>query len=141
ESMREFDVDTQTSVREINTAEILLNATEEQSATVRHYISADDLQIEIEPDDGSRSAIRISEGWIEEGPEDFSGAFEDCGVGEFAVGDFMLAEAKRTQFVAQLGEWRAADSKIVIYFQTEGEIERFREIIGSSSEALDGVEL
>ncbi|HEY4284684.1 MAG TPA: CarD family transcriptional regulator, partial [Chthoniobacterales bacterium] len=141
ESLREFDVDTQTSVRETALAEILLSPAEEQTATARDYIGPGHLQIEIEPNDDSRTQIRISEGWIEDGPEDFAGAFEDCGVGEFAVGDFMLAEAKRAQFVARLNEWRGAKAKIVIYFQTEGEIERFKEIIAATDGALDGVEL
>ncbi len=65
-------------------------------------------------------------------PEDFSGAFQDPDVGEFAVGDFILAETKRAQFATRLKEWRDAGARIVIYFQTEGEIERFREIIGES---------
>jgi len=141
ESVREFDLDTQISVRELNSAEILLSPTEAETATVRDYIRPDHLQIEIEPDENSKTPIQISEGWTEEGPENFSGAFEDCGVGEFAVGDFMLAEAKRAQFLARLNEWRSARAKIVIYFQTEGEIERFREIIGSQDGALEGVEL
>ena len=141
ESLREFDIDTQTSVRELNSAELLLSATEEQDATVGDYIKPGHLRIEIQWDDDSDAPIRISEGWIEKGPEDFSGAFEDCGVGEFAVGDFMLAEAKRAQFLARLSEWRAAGSKIIIYFQTEGEIERFREIIAPNDGALDGIDL
>jgi transcription-repair coupling factor (superfamily II helicase) len=141
ESLREFDIDTQTSVRDLNTAEILLNAKEEQTATVGNYIGPDHLRIEIESSGDSNASIRISEGWIEQGPEDFQGTFEDCGVGEFAVGDFILAEAKRTQFLSRLREWRTANSKIVIYFQTEGEIERFREILGPETGALDGVEL
>ena len=141
ESLREFDLDTQTSVRQLNSAEILLSAVETETATVRDYIRPDHLQIEIEPEEKSKAPIQISEGWIEEGPEDFSGAIEDCGVGEFAVGDFVLAEAKRAQFLARLNEWRAAKAKIVIYFQTEGEIERFREIIGPQDGALNGVEL
>ena len=141
ESLREFDIDTQTSVRETAAAEILLSPAEEQIATVRDYIGADHLQIDIEPNEDSQTQIRISEGWIEQGPEDFAGAFEDCGVGEFAVGDFMLAEAKRAQFLARLNEWRNAKAKIVIYFQTEGEIERFKEIIAASEGALKGVEL
>ena len=141
ESLREFDIDTQTSVRELNTAEILLNAKEEQTATVGDYIGPDHLQIEIEPTEDSKASVGISEGWIEQGAEDFGGAFEDCGVGEFAVGDFVLAEAKRMQFLSRLREWRQSNSKIVIYFQTEGEIERFREILGPESGALDGVEL
>src|SRR5439155_809801 len=73
-------------------------------------------------------------------PEDFSGAFEDCGIGEFAAGDLVLAEAKRAQFVDQLKEWRANNARIVIYFQTEGEIERFREIMAGAIEGVDFVE-
>src|SRR5205085_11681609 len=48
ESLREFDIDSQTSVRQLTTAEILLNPVEEQSAVVRDYITPEDLQIEIE---------------------------------------------------------------------------------------------
>ena len=52
----------------------------------------------------------------------------------------MLAEAKRAQFAARLREWRANKAKIIIYFQTEGEIERFREIM-DEKETLDSVDL
>src|SRR5437667_10911867 len=76
--------------------------------------------------------IQISEGWIESGPEDFSGAFQDCEIGEFGAGDLVLAEAKRAQFVERLREWRANNDRIVIYFQTEGEIERFYEIMAGT---------
>src|SRR5204863_4771801 len=44
------------------------------------------------------------------------------------------------QFVARLKQWRAEKAKIVIYFQTEGEIERFREIMGEKN-SLDDVDL
>jgi transcription-repair coupling factor (superfamily II helicase) len=141
ESLRRFDIDTQTSVREVRAAEILLNPSDEQSAHIRDYIASDHVQIAIEDDSDSQTAVGISEGWIEEGPEDFSGAFQDCGVGEFAIGDFMLAEAKRTQFIARLNGWRKSNARIVIYFQTEGEIERFREILGNADNALDSVDL
>ena len=52
----------------------------------------------------------------------------------------MLAEAKRAQFVERLKEWRANNSRIAIYFQTEGEIERFREIMEGTVEGIDFVE-
>ncbi len=139
ESLREFDLDTQTSVRDLSAIDILLGAPHEQPGRVRDYIGKDHFRVAIEPDEGDNAEIKISEGWIEEGPEDFSGAFQDCDVGEFAVGDFMLAEAKRAQFSAHLQEWRNTGAHTVIYFQTEGEIERFREIIGES--ALEGVDL
>ena len=139
ESLREFDVDTQTSVRNLQSVEILLEAAEQQAAVVRDYVAADHLRLEIEPEENSDAAIQISESWLGENkPEDFRGAFDSCDIGDFAVGDFMLVEAKRAQFAARLRDWRAAEFRIVIYFQTEGEIERFREIMG---ETIAGIEL
>ena len=150
ESVREFDVDRQTSVRDLRSIDILLShGAADQSAFVRDYVRENDLMIDIEPDlKGGAPAtpgspelappcIQISEGWIETGPEDFSGAFQDCELGEFGAGDLVLAEAKRAQFVQRLHEWRTNDARIVIYFQTEGEIERFREIMAG---AIDGIE-
>ena len=139
ESLREFDIDTQTSVRDLRKIDVLLGGADDQTGFVRDYIGKEDLTIEIEPDEKSEALIQISESWIETGPEDFSGAFQDCDIGEFAVGDFLLAEAKRDQFVKQLNEWRKNKARIMVYFQTEGEIERFRELI--SAEALQDVDL
>jgi len=156
ESLREFDVDTQTSVRDLTSVDILLGAADDQSGVLRDYVARNHLKIDIEPAETSDAHIQISEGWIggmtsisptstdatERVPplEDFSGAFQDCEIGEFAIGDLMLVEAKRAQFAARLNEWRANKAKIVIYFQTEGEIERFREIMGEK-DALEDVDL
>src|SRR5205823_661479 len=136
----EFDIDSQTSVRDLSFADILLGAADDQGATVRDYIARDHLKIAIEPEERFSADIQISAGWTEWGPEDFSGAFQDCEIGEFAIGDLMLAEAKRGQFAARLREWRANKARIVIYFQTEGEIERFREIM-DEKDMLSSVDL
>jgi transcription-repair coupling factor (superfamily II helicase) len=149
ESLREFDIDTQTSVRDLAAVDILLGAAvgsdglsliDDQSGHVRDYVVPNHLKIDVEPEEISNAQIQITEGWIETGPEDFSGAFQDCEIGEFAVGDLVLAEAKRAQFAERLKEWRARNAKIVIYFQTEGEIERFREIMAAATEGVDFVE-
>ncbi|MGE5213675.1 MAG: transcription-repair coupling factor [Nitrospirota bacterium] len=155
-SLREFDIDTQTSLRDLRSVDILLNqAAADQSGEVRDYVRERDLIIDVEPVEStavtgsagalaaqtvSQTHIQISEGWIESGPEDFSGAFQDCEIGEFGAGDLVLAEAKRAQFVERLKEWRANNTRIVIYFQTEGEIERFREIMEGAVEDVDFVE-
>src|SRR5437870_5179209 len=140
ESLREFDIDTQVSVRDFDSVDIFLGATEDQSGIIRDYAARDHLKVDIEPENSSSANIQISECWIEIGPEDFRGAFQDCEVGKFAVGDLVLAEAKRAQFAAFLKEWRANQAKVVIYFQTEGEIERFCEILGGVTEGVDLVE-
>ena len=181
ESLREFDIDSQTSVRDLRLADLLLGTADDQSGLVRDYIRETDLIVDIEPaqeanalgsagaspalaraprasgqvfgeapktaGEGARAPqgvpraqIQISENWIDTGPEDFSGAFQDCDIGEFAAGDLVLAEAKRAQFVERLKEWRTNNASIVIYFQTEGEIERFREIMAGALDGLDFVE-
>jgi transcription-repair coupling factor (superfamily II helicase) len=179
ESLREFDIDSQTSVRDLASVHILLgqgaaaseppgrsgdrpSLVDDQSGFVRDYVAPNHLIIAIEPDmvggapampDSPAFAalrrgklelapphIQISEGWIQTGPEDFTGAFEDCDIGEFAAGDLALAEAKRAQFIERLKEWRANNTRVVIYFQTEGEIERFREIMAGTTEGVDFVE-
>ena len=139
ESLREFDIDTQSSVRDLSKIDILLGAANDMRGVVRDYIGKADLTIDIEPEGKSDAQIQISEGWIEDGAEDFTGAFQDCDIGEFAVGDFLLAEAKRDQFIKRLTEWRANKAHIAVYFQTEGEIERFRELI--CADALQDVAL
>lgn len=140
ESLREFDIDSQTSVRDLRSADLLLGTADDQRGLVRDYVTPDHLILDIEPEEISDAQIQISEGWIETGPEDFSGAFQDCDIGEFAAGDLVLAEAKRAQFVERLKEWRANNASIIIYFQTEGEIERFREIMAGALDGLDFVE-
>ncbi len=139
ESLREFDIDTQTSVRDLGKIDILLGGADDQTGFVRDYIGKDELTIDAEPAEESKARVQISEGWIESGPEDFSGAFQDCDIGEFAVGDFLLAEAKRDQFIKRLNEWHKGKARVVVYFQTEGEIERFRELI--SADSLQDVDL
>ncbi|MGE5209601.1 MAG: transcription-repair coupling factor [Alphaproteobacteria bacterium] len=145
ESLREFDIDSQISVRELRSIDILLEqASAGRDGFVRDYIRESDLIIDVEPAEistaSSRAQVQISEGWIETGQEDFSGAFQDCDIGEFGAGDLVLAEAKRAQFIERLKEWRANNSRIAIYFQTEGEIERFREIMEGAVEGIDFVE-
>jgi transcription-repair coupling factor (superfamily II helicase) len=142
ESLREFDLDTQISVRTREQASVLLSAADDTSGRVRDYITQDALVIELEPEEGSTAQIQVSENWIENAeatPEDFSSAFVECDIDEFAIGDFMLAETKRAQFIARLKQWRDEHATVAIYFQTEGEIERFREII--SADALAGINL
>ena len=141
ESLREFDIDTQTSIRNLPSIDLLLGAAEERGARVADYIAKDHFRIAIEPDAEAEADILISEGWIGEGAEDFDAAFHDAEVGEFATGDFLLAEVKRAQFAARLQDWKRGGQRIVIYFQTEGEIERFRELMASADGALDRVDL
>ncbi|MGI8890599.1 MAG: transcription-repair coupling factor [Chthoniobacterales bacterium] len=141
ESLREFDLDTQTSRRNLNEVEILLGAADDQTGQVRDYIREKDWQIALEPESDEAAEIVITEGSFEETVEDFSGAFVDCEIGEFDTGEFVIAEAKRQQFFARLTNWQESKARIAIYFQTEGEIERFREIMAEAKVSLGKIDL
>jgi transcription-repair coupling factor (superfamily II helicase) len=143
ESLREFELDTQISQRNLNEVELLLGTADDQRGKVRDYIAKDHLRIGIEDEEEDENEARVSEGWIgpSEGAEDFSGAFVDCEIGEFDTGEFIIAEAKRRRFLYRLKSWRESGSRIAIYFQTEGEIERFREIMAEAGISLGGIDL
>ncbi len=141
ESLREFDLDTQTSRRNLNEAELLLGAADDQSGKVSDYIEQNHLRVVIEAEEDEAADVVISVGSPGETVEDFSGAFVDCEIGEFDTGEFIIAEAKRQQFFARLTNWRESGSRIAIYFQTEGEIERFREIMAEAKVSLGEIEL
>ena len=172
ESLREFDLDTQTSLRNLNEVELLLGAADDQSGKVLDYVRKEHLRVVIEDAD-ENADVFITEGWlagtseqhsgeqIEVGRhpaqsarpgvssrdetmddiEDFSGAFVDCEIGDFDTGEFIIAEAKRQQFFARLTAWREDGARIAIYFQTEGEIERFREIMAEAKISLGEIDL
>ena len=53
ESLREFDIDSQTSVRDLASVDLLLGTAHDQSGFVRDYIRDNDLIINIEPDEQS----------------------------------------------------------------------------------------
>jgi transcription-repair coupling factor (superfamily II helicase) len=141
ESLREFDLDTQTSLRNLNDVELLLGAAEDQSGKVRDHIEQDHLRVVIEPEEDGTADIVVTEGSIDEAIEDFGGAFVDCEIGEFDTGEFIIAEAKRQQFFSRLTTWQESGARIAIYFQTEGEIERFREIMAEAKISLGGIDL
>src|ERR1700731_2291744 len=63
ESLREFDIDTQTSVRDLDAVDVLLGAADDQTGFVRDYIDSDHLRIDIEPQENSAAEIQISESW------------------------------------------------------------------------------
>jgi transcription-repair coupling factor (superfamily II helicase) len=172
ESLREFDLDMQTSLRNLNEVELLLGAADDQSGMVLDYVRKEHLRVVIEDAD-ENADVFITEGWlagtsqqhsgeqIERGRhraqskrpgvssqdetrddiEDFSGAFVDCEIGDFDTGEFIIAEAKRQQFFARLTAWREDGARIAIYFQTEGEIERFREIMAEARISLGEIDL
>ncbi len=155
ESLREFDLDTQSSVRHIDAATLLLgeSAAERTDCRLHELIADRDLTIDAEAS-WFAAQVRILEGGegmpvegVEDSDpvaavssdsppppaelpgEDFSTAFYDHGLGEFEAGDFVIDEIKRERFFDQLRQWREQSWRVHVFCNNEGEIERLRDLV------------
>ena len=129
ESIRQFDLDAQTSVEHLDACTILLAESDKQSCPLREYIRKADVTVNVNAGYGEARVHILAAAQTADGPEDFSAAFFDHGLGEFEVGDFVVDEGRRQQFFRQLREWRAQDWRTYIFCNNEGEVERLRELV------------
>ncbi len=127
DSIRAFDVDSQTSIEKLELAEILLSeANLEQAGTLADYVGKDDLIIDLGAG-YEQAQVRITAEFADDEKE-ATPCFENP-VGTFEAGDFVLQEQKRTDFANQLFEWRRNDWTVAMAFNSEGEKERFSELV------------
>jgi len=146
ESIRTFDVNQQTSVaRHEETLILLVRPGEErQLVLLRQLIATGDLVVAVggvvdEPSAHliitEAAAEPASESAQESEPPPLAALPHPLGV--YATGDFVLQEARRDAFARQVADWQAAGWRVAMFFNTEGEIERFREILPEVAHQLD----
>ncbi|MGJ8655233.1 MAG: transcription-repair coupling factor [Akkermansiaceae bacterium] len=137
DSIREFDLNTQTSIRKVKQTQIQLTEPED-TATVADYINKNDLIITLLSDEEnlpphpSSHVINITSDPLA------SLSIHPSPLGAFEAGDFVLQQNKRHAFTKQLAEWNAENWHIHLIFSNKGEIERFTELMGDS--ILAGIE-
>ncbi len=134
ESIREFDINAQTSIGKVEQTSILLSdGAEESSAPLLSWVHDDDLVI------GCDAATdRCDVVFCEDPPTTATAVvFDDfttlsSPVGSFDAGELLLSEAKHNSFVNQVREWRNTGWQITMVFSNEGEIERFHELFSDA---------
>lgn len=144
DSLRFFDLDVQTSVQPLESVSILLGeAGDARQCTVRDYIKAGDLVVDVQAGvDVELASVSITaDAAPGEGEEDFSAAFFDHGLGEFEAGDLVVEAGKRDQFLRQLTQWLEQGWQVTIYCNNEGEVERFRDLLPEPVLTHRGLEL
>jgi transcription-repair coupling factor (superfamily II helicase) len=129
ESIRQFDLDAQTSVEHLDSCTILLAESDRVTCPLSDYIRKSDVTINVNAGFTEARVHILAAAQTTDGPEDYSAAFFDHGLGEFEVGDFVVDEGRRAQFFRQLQEWRGQGWCTYIFCNNEGEIERLRELI------------
>ena len=128
ESIRQFSLDSQTSIEQLPACTLLLGEAESVGKKLADYIRSDDLTVDVDAswDDGK---LHITSDVVASGEFDFSTAFYDHGLGEFEAGDFVVDEMKRERFFSQLRNWRTDGWRTFVFCNNEGEIERLRELV------------
>lgn len=126
ESIREFDIDTQTTVRRVASCEVVFGDPHANTTPLSGYRSEGDLLIDV-GGGFDEAAVQIFPGSPHERP-DFSAAFYPTGLSGVGAGDIVLDEARRAQFFRQISDWLSEDWAVVVFCNNEGEMERFREI-------------
>ena len=89
ESIRQFSLDSQTSIEQLPTCTLLLGEAESVGKKLADYIRSDDLTVDVDAswDDGK---LHITSDVVASGEFDFNTAFYDHGLGEFEAGDFVV---------------------------------------------------
>lgn len=134
ESIREFDLDSQTSARKLERAEFGL-ADPDMDGTVGDYLQPDDLVIELthEPSGSDAAVVITPQPADPDREEDFSTACHAEPFGRFEAGDFVLEEIRRDSFVQQLARWHGDGWQTAVVFANQGEAARFLELLPASA--------
>ena len=128
DSIRIFEVDSQTSIRVVDSFQILSGIEDSNKCKLNDYINNDDLILKVGSNDGNYSVIITNEPDDSNTEEDFSTACFESPFGSFDAGEFILQQARFQNFKNTLSEWHQKKWKAVIFFKNEGELERFNEL-------------
>ena len=143
ESLRLFDVNDQGSVRRLDRASFILQLSEAgaQQGRVREYLAKGDIVVAIECEpDVEAQVIITTEAEKREGAEDFATAIHDNPLGLFDASDFVLHEARRKHFDAQVAEWKREGWRTIVFFHNAAERERFHELLSKEKADKLGIE-
>ena len=138
DSIREFDIDQQTSIRKLESTDLLINlensdkrSSKTGEGTLRNYIQEGDQVIGIDCCPPETSIQIISTGQFHDDglEEDHSGACYGNPLGTFEAGDFILQQSRHNEFVKQIGEWEQGGWQVRLAFHSIGEVDRFEELL------------
>jgi transcription-repair coupling factor (superfamily II helicase) len=139
DSIREFELDDQTSIQTLDRCELLVGDTEHRNVGLREYMRKADVLIGIESQ-RAEAAIRITAGaTVGDAIEDYRTAFFGTGFQDFEAGDFLVEESKREIALRQLRTWIEEHWRLFAVCHNEGEIERLRDVLRDNEVDVDAV--
>jgi transcription-repair coupling factor (superfamily II helicase) len=140
DSIREFDLDDQTSIQTLDRCEILIGETDRSTVSLRDYIRKGDLTIGIELEAGELDVSITSGAKAGEGIEDYRTAFFETGFQGFEAGDFLIEETKRERALEQVRNWIGEGWRLFAICHNEGEVERLRDVLSDNQVDVDRIQ-
>jgi transcription-repair coupling factor (superfamily II helicase) len=135
ESLREFDVETQTTIKRTELIEISRRGGE-TGPPLSSWRFPRDLVISIGEDDEGEANILLTDN-----PEGrFQANLHSSPAAGFEAGDFVIADSSRALFKEQLSEWQKAGWEVGLVAPGKAERHRFAEILGAEADQLTFVE-
>ena len=133
ESLRVFDLHTQTSVRRIQEFGLFIQQTDATNGltTLQEFFQPADVIVAVECEMKDAHVFITTGADPATVEEDFATAVFENPLGVFDAGDFVVHEARRAQFMKQIAEWRELKWRVVMFFANQGERDRFTELLGS----------
>jgi transcription-repair coupling factor (superfamily II helicase) len=129
DSIREFELDDQTSIQTLDRCELLVGDLEHRNVRLRDYRRKADVLLGIESE-RDEAQIRITAGaTVGDSIEDYQTAFFGTGFQDFEAGDFLVEESKREIALRQLRAWIGEHWRLFALCHNEGEIERLRDVL------------
>ena len=128
DSIREFEVNSQSSIRVVDSFQILSGLDESDTCTLRQYVGTNDLIIKVGNNNGNYSIVVTCDPDESGTEEDYSTACFESPFGSFDSGEFILQQTRFQNFKNTLEEWHHDDWRAKIFFKNEGEVERFKEL-------------
>jgi transcription-repair coupling factor (superfamily II helicase) len=140
DSIREFELDDQTSIQRLDRCEVVVGDTESLSVDLTDYIRKGDILVGIDCE-AENAQIRITSGATsDEAVENYRTAFYETGFQGFEAGDFLVEENKRELALRQVRSWIHDRWRVVAVCHNEGEIERLRDVLRDNDVDIDLVQ-
>ncbi len=140
DSIREFDIDQQTSIQKLDSADLLLNLEDPDEGlpgaggTLGDYKKSSDCVISIEcsPPEANVHILSGSSPLLDGSEENYTGAFYSNPLGTFEAGDFILQQSRHNEFIRQISKWEQEGWQVLLAFHSNGELDRFAELLADA---------
>lgn len=140
DSIREFELDDQTSIRRLDRCEVLVGDAEQLDVELSDYFLKGDIFVGIDCEPDCLQVGITAGASLGDSVEDYRTAFYETGFHGFEAGDFLVEESKRELALQQVRTWIRDQWRVTAVCHNEGEIERLRDVLRDNDVEVEQVQ-